>query len=961
MSLEAGEIIYALGLNRTAFDAQLAGAESSLMGLGNSASSSFRTLSAGMLTLGFAEIVKKSLDAQQAITRTAVLLADNGKSQKQNIADMGSEVDKISNMTGLAATKIAAGLYMAKSALGDIGLANQAAEVSSKIAASSGADFSATIKTITGATNAYQAYGMTVAQVGDLIEKATQQGNFTWNDLNKALPNVTSWAADTGIGLKDLLATIDTIAKAGLPMANSVTGIRYLIAQFSRSKSTEAKELAKATGGASFDELIKKGMKLGDVIEIVQKHAKTMNTSLGDIFGVRGGAAAAAFEAQKPGTYESFLKALDNSKGLVDKQLNLTDNPARQMAIAFADVQAAVRKVVMEFAPLINAVTYAVGQTARFVSTIEGIVPALSLILGRWLVIKGLTKFTATSVEQIAVKKALVLQLTQAEEAAVITLAETTKTRLATEEALLETKWHLATNDKLILENEIAINAESKASDALLTIKATKEAVINKVVLSTAAATAKTTLELKVQNALLSVEAEKAGVINKLAISTAAANVESAGALGVQSAESGLVAANMSKAAFSSGALRMSLGGAGSGMLSQLMLFTKMWTYYQGFKALTDTKRNTGIATDLYGGGLKSIGAGVQLNIMDFANRETGQKIPFFNNYMKTMTSIPTASVGVPFSASNPNTNDNRQLGDAGTQTTDPNAPGYVDPNARATEQLKTLDSIFKADSNYVDLLSAKKNAINGVTQAQKTLTDAEVALSAARSHYQPNSKFIFDANYAVGQAKLALTDAKAKTGIFNPASILKNAKEQSSVALGRNAGITALNAAHATNAEILYLLQIDQNNPGVLANLAKNGVAKPWLKALDASLQQTQDSNSALTDYIKSITPAVLQAAGDLGSEVGKMITKNMWMDVLTSNVRLMGFDAKGHRHLGPIVRHIPLTGDPIVPKKILNSSKPSGGDVLTFLGNITINANNPKEFGKMMKDHTRALTGVD
>jgi TP901 family phage tail tape measure protein len=926
VSFVAGEVIYALGLNRTAFDAELVQAEASLTGFAGRASSSLRTLSSGIVTLGFAEIIKQSLDAQQAITRTAVLIADNGKSQKDNIASMGDEVNKITNLTGLGAKKIAEGLYYAKSALGDINLTNQAAEVSAKIAASSGADFTNTLKAIAGAKNAYQSYGVTVAQVGDLIEKATQQGNFSWNEINKYLPNVTSWAADTGIGLKDLLATIDTISKSGLPMATSVTGIRYLIAQLGINKSKEAKELALATGGATFDELIKKGYTLGKVLEIIQTHSKTMNKSLGDIFGVRGGAAAAAFEAQKPGTYESFLAALDNSKGLVDKQLKLTDNPARQMAIAFGDVSAAVRKIVMELSPVIDGITYVVGQTARLVTQVEGIAPVLGLIAARWLTIKGLTMFTATAAEQIAIKKAAILKLNDAEVDAEMALNNATAKKIALEEDIANLKGQMVLKTKMLAANEANITAELKAQDTLLAIRAEKEAVI---------ATETSSIAL--------------------------ANAQSATALAVQDVESTILATNMERAALSGRAFALSMKSAAGGIASQALLFLKFWTVFQGFKALTDTERNTGIATKLYGGGLKSFGAGVQLNIMDFFNKETAQKIPFFNNYMKTMTSIPTVSVETPFSKDNPNINENRKLGDPGTQTTDPNAPGYVDPNARATNQLKALDAIFKSDSNYVDLLSAKKNAIDGVIQAQKSLFDAEAALRGARSLYHPGDKHIIDAQYAVNQAKSALKDSGLRSGTFDPKTILQNANLQKDSVIGRNKGLTALNAAHATNEEILYLLEIDKSNPGMLANLAKTGVTKPWLKALDASLKDAQQSNSALTDYIKSITPEVLAAAGDLGDNVGKIVRQRMWYSSLTGKTRLLSWGADGKLISSTLInKNLPN----VIPNNVKNGNKlnSQNSPVLrtTFTGPITIVANDPKSFLKTLQNYERTMSGV-
>jgi TP901 family phage tail tape measure protein len=429
VSLTVGQIILDLGINPAGFYAGLAQvegasmaagtrigagistgaveAEASVTRLGRSSLSSFKGMAVGLAAIGMVDLVKQALNAEQAITRTSVLLSANGKGVAASYKEINDEVTKLGSSTGVDATVAANALYRAISALGDPALAYQAAEVANKIAATSGADFTAVTMVIDGATNAYKKMGMTTAQVGDIIEKATQQGNFHWNDLVGSLANITAVASSAGIGLGDLMATMDTVTKSGASVSVSVTNLRNAISQLERPGSKAATALYEMTH-MSFEQAIKSGMSFGDVMKQLIAYEQKTGANDSQIFGSRGFQTLALFKANIQ-EYDIAMKGIANSAGIVDEQFKLTDNTQREINKSGADFHSAMRAVVKDTEPLIKAFAEVFGFITHIVATNKIVADTVLIIAATWGLVKLKTMgaTAATILNNLAGKEVL--------------------------------------------------------------------------------------------------------------------------------------------------------------------------------------------------------------------------------------------------------------------------------------------------------------------------------------------------------------------------------------------------------------------------------------------------------------------------------------------------------------------------------------------------------------------------
>ncbi len=234
--------------------------------------------------------VQMGMQFEQSMANASTLFGNTSVDTKK----LSSEMLDLSSATGIAAEELGDSLYNALSAgvpvTEDMGEATAYLEKSAKLAKAGFTDIdtasNATISTI-------NAYGMSIKdadKVQKILMQTQNKGKTTIGELGSALSNVTPTAAAMNVSFEQVGAALSNMTAKGVPTAKSTTQLNQLFAELGK-KGTKAQEaLEEATkgtkyAGKGFADLMKEGVPLNEVLDLMGKYAKKNDLKLIDLFG----------------------------------------------------------------------------------------------------------------------------------------------------------------------------------------------------------------------------------------------------------------------------------------------------------------------------------------------------------------------------------------------------------------------------------------------------------------------------------------------------------------------------------------------------------------------------------------------------------------------------------------------------------------------------------------------------
>ncbi|EOS40534.1 phage tail tape measure protein, TP901 family, core region [Lachnospiraceae bacterium M18-1] len=256
----------------------------------------------------YAGPVQAAQKYETAIAKVSTI-ADN---QAVPIQKMSSEVMKLSNTTGIAASQIADDVYNAISAGQKTGDAVNFVSYSTKLAKAGFAESSQTLDVLTTILNAYGMEAGKVSDVSDMLIQTQNEGKVSVGELSSVMGKIIPTANANSVALEQLCAGYAIMTAKGIKAAETTTYMNSMLNELSKSGTTADKTLRAATG-QSFKELMSSGKSLGDTVNILQEEAKKSGKSLNDMFGsAEAGKAAVSLLS---GGVDGFN---DKVRGMVD-------------------------------------------------------------------------------------------------------------------------------------------------------------------------------------------------------------------------------------------------------------------------------------------------------------------------------------------------------------------------------------------------------------------------------------------------------------------------------------------------------------------------------------------------------------------------------------------------------------------------------------------------------------------
>ncbi len=297
-------------------------------------------------TVGAIGLVAKKLydgpvQAAQEYETTIAKVSTIADAQAVPIEEMSSEIMKLSNTTGIAASQIADDVYNAISAGQQTGDAVNFVSYSTKLAKAGFAESAQTLDVLTTILNAYGMEAEEVSKVSDMLVQTQNKGKVSVGELSSVMGKIIPTANANNVALEQLCAGYAIMTSKGIAAAETTTYMNSMLNELSKS-GTIADKALRSTTGQSFKDLMASGKSLGEVVQILQDDAEKSGKSLNDMFGsAEAGKAAVSllsggvegFNAQVQGmvdsvgaTEEAFAKMDSTTEAKMQKAKNSIAN-----------------------------------------------------------------------------------------------------------------------------------------------------------------------------------------------------------------------------------------------------------------------------------------------------------------------------------------------------------------------------------------------------------------------------------------------------------------------------------------------------------------------------------------------------------------------------------------------------------------------------------------------------------
>lgn len=227
-------------------------------------------------------------------------------------------VIKLSNETGVAADQLADAMYNAISASVDTADAVDFTAQAVKLAKGGFTDAASAVDVMTTVLNSYGLAASEASRVSDVLIQVQNKGKTTVNELASNMGRVIPTASAYGVSLENLGAAYARMTANGVATAETTTYINSMLNELGKS-GTDASNALKEISGKTFKQLMESGMSLGEVLALLEDHAKASGLSISDMFGsAEAGKAALTLLSKGVDGFNQSLADMQSSAGLTE-------------------------------------------------------------------------------------------------------------------------------------------------------------------------------------------------------------------------------------------------------------------------------------------------------------------------------------------------------------------------------------------------------------------------------------------------------------------------------------------------------------------------------------------------------------------------------------------------------------------------------------------------------------------
>lgn len=336
------------------------------------------TASATVLISAFGAMTASAAEYEQGLAKVSTLYGD----VSVNTNKLSNDILSLSASSGIAATELTEALYESLSsgipASEDMAEAVLFVEKSTKLARAGFADMATVVDATTGVLNAYRMDVSETDKIHKILMQTQNYGKTTVAQLGQSLAGATPIAATMGVSFEQVGASLSTLTSASIPTAEAVTQLKSLFAELGKSGTTGQQALMAAAAGTkyagmTFQDMMKKGVPVSELLNLMARHASKTGKGLIDLFGsIEAGNAALSLSGYNTASYNKALAAMGETSDVVGSAYNkVTDTMSASLAKLKESFNALFITVGLMFTPVIKIAGNVMSEVVKVITAIS--------------------------------------------------------------------------------------------------------------------------------------------------------------------------------------------------------------------------------------------------------------------------------------------------------------------------------------------------------------------------------------------------------------------------------------------------------------------------------------------------------------------------------------------------------------------------------------------------------------
>lgn len=288
-----------------------------------------------------------------------------------SLKDLGDQLLKASDATGMAATDMTTAAYDALSAGVDTANAASFVEIAAKAAKGGLTDVTTAVD---GATSAINAWGIGYENAESVFDKfiiAQNLGKTTLGQMAQQIGQLTGIAPQVGVSLDSVLAATAALTKNGVQTSTAMNGLKAVMSAVIKPTAEAAQQARKLKLEFSAEALREKGF-TGFLQDVIDKTGGS-EEALAKLFGsVEGLSQVMLLAGTGADDYAEALDAMSNSAGATQKAFEaITSSKAERLSLSLNRIQNTGIRVGETLTPAMEMVADATEGAAEWMSKLS--------------------------------------------------------------------------------------------------------------------------------------------------------------------------------------------------------------------------------------------------------------------------------------------------------------------------------------------------------------------------------------------------------------------------------------------------------------------------------------------------------------------------------------------------------------------------------------------------------------
>lgn len=326
--------------------------------------------------------VKGASDFQNGMNKMSTLF----DTSKTSVKGLSSEFLNLSNKTCISATELAEAGYQALSAGQSVDKVGKFVETAGNLAK---AGFTSTTTAVDVLTTAMNAYGKNAGSADDIANKLVRTQNLgktTVDELASSMGKIIPTASSMGVNIDNLTSGYVSLTKQGISTAESTTYMNSMLNELGDS-STNLGKIIKEKTGMSFQDCMKQGMSLGDVLKVTKDYADENGIAYNELWGsAEAGKAGLAILNGGVDEFNNTVGIMSSKTNDVGQALQKLESPSTKAKKAINEARNSGiefgTSILISLTPAINAVTSGIERlTSWFNGLSNGTKTTIAVIL----------------------------------------------------------------------------------------------------------------------------------------------------------------------------------------------------------------------------------------------------------------------------------------------------------------------------------------------------------------------------------------------------------------------------------------------------------------------------------------------------------------------------------------------------------------------------------------------------